>query len=233
MDQPGHRNYSRPINYSVSSPNNESTFPTIHAHQPHPPFSDTNDGPHHHQPLPVCTCSPPCRTTLNPQPTQPSKRSRSAPRARAQQPHQRPPSSASSSTHVKRPGRDSMISQDSTSTSVYPPSTVTSAFSGPDTPPSPLSPSAQLPAVAEHTLYIPSIRPDDISSRLRLLAVNSYFLVCFTPHATPATRPCSHGPLLIASRTCEAHSPRTGKSSNRERERDHHTVQVAGVPRSF
>jgi len=194
MNHPGHRNYSRPINYSVSSPNNDSAFPTIHAHQ-HLPFSDTNARPLHH-PLPVRTLllllfliSLP--STLQPQA---SKRSKSAPRARAQQPYQRPPSPASSSTHVQRPGRDSMLSQDSTATSVYPPSTVTSAFSGPETPPSPLSPSSQPPAVAEHTLYTPSIRPDDISSRLRLLAVNSYFLVCADPHGPSTTRPYSHGP---------------------------------------
>ena len=111
-----------------------------------------------------------------------------------QQPElQRPPSSSSSSTHVQRPARDSFLSQDSTATSAYPPSTITSAFSGPDTPPSPLSPSSQIPAVAEHMLYTPSIRPDDISSRLRLLAVNSYFLVCLPRPLVP------HGPHCDAS----------------------------------
>lgn len=178
MSHPGPRNYSRPINHSLSSPNNDSTFPTIHAHQ-HPPFSDTNSPPLH-QPLPVRTPLLLIVLIALPLALQPqaSKRSKSAPRARAQ-PYQRPPSSDSSSTHVQRPGRDSIISQDSTATSVYPPSTVTSAFSGPDTPPSPLSPNSQPPVVAEHTLYI---KPDDISSRLRLLAANSYFLVCATPH---------------------------------------------------
>jgi len=191
MNHPGHRNYSRPIQYSIysiSSRNNDSTLPTMHAHQ-HPqegsyqPFSDTNARSSRHHPRPVRTILPILSPHRNPV-AQPSKRSKSVPRARPLEPDQRPPSPASSSTHVQRPARDSFLSQDSTATSAYPPSTITSAFSGPDTPPSPLSPSSQAPVVAEHTLYTPSIRPDDISSRLRLLAVNSYFLVCIAPHGS-------------------------------------------------
>jgi hypothetical protein len=191
MSHSGHRNYSRPINYSISSPNtNTGTFPTTHrdAHDAHqqPPFSDSN-ARSPHQPLPVCLFLLLLVLIVPPSIPQPqsSKRSKSVPRARAQQPSQRSPSSASSSTHVQRPGRDSIISQDSTATSVYPASSITSTISGPDTPPSPLSPGSQPPGVAEHTLYTPSIKPDDISSRLRLLAVNSYFLVCCHLHGLP------------------------------------------------
>lgn len=66
MNHLGHRNYSRPIINSLSSPNHDSTFPTNHAHQ-QPPFSDTN-APPLHPPLPVRTLLPyrPYLATLNP-----------------------------------------------------------------------------------------------------------------------------------------------------------------------
>jgi len=65
--------------------------------------------------------------------------------------------------------RDSVLSQQS---SLYPPSTVTSAsaFSGPETPP-------------EHSLDLPLLDVDDVSYRLKLLVKNNYFLP--PPHLKP------------------------------------------------
>ncbi|KAG8816980.1 hypothetical protein FRC19_011673 [Serendipita sp. 401] len=100
-------------------------------------------------------------------------RARSVPRARAASTPSPPPMVASptSTMHTARRQRESVLSQQS---SLYPPSTVTSAsaFSGPETPPESIMGGE-----------LPLLDVDDVSYRLKLLVKNNYFLP--PPHLKP------------------------------------------------
>ncbi|KAG8814625.1 hypothetical protein FRC17_001037, partial [Serendipita sp. 399] len=143
-------NYSRPIVAAVSTPPPRPVRS--------PDRARTDDECRHYPPKQII------RTTR--------VRARSVPRGRAASTPSPPPmiSSPNTTVHTIRKQRESVLSQQS---SLYPPSTVTSAsaFSGPETPPESI--------IGE----LPLLDVDDVSYRLKLLMKNNYFLP--PPHLKP------------------------------------------------